>query len=210
MSAVRRFPLYAKLLHLYPKSYREQYGDQMLQTLADMLDAAPTTAQRALVWLRTMIDMPLSIGRQQLSFAGHALTQETPLFVRRNTLVSASMFLPFFVIVAINDLTAHGLYHTWLWRVGPLFTWIVLLPAIGMIISTITLVAWLRRMRVAHRSWWRSLIDIRHSWPMLAFVLLGLGILCLVFFHDSVHCVAGNPVRELHNPHATLHCIQQR
>lgn len=206
----KRFPVYAYLLRLYPRAYQEKYGAQMLQTLADMLDAAPSRARRTEIWLRLAFDVPISAGRQQLSFAGHALTHETPQYVRRNTLISAAFFLPFFVIVIANDLTAHGLYGTWLWSFGVLFTWIVCLPTLGLLVSAMTLLAWLSSSRKSGGSWLSSLLAVRRTWPLLALIALGAGILLLVFFHDSVHCVLGNPIRELHNPRDTLRCIAKR
>ncbi len=202
-----RFPVYSRLLKLYPTRYQERYGEQMLQTLADMLDANSSATGRLLVWLRATRDFPASLFSQQWAYAGTVLSRETPRFVQRNALVSGLLFVPFFAIATANDLVAHRLYHTWLWSFDVLVAWIVLLPAFGLLLSTATLFAWLRLNK---RSWWQSLRDIAHNWMMLLPILLGVGILSLVFFHDSVHCVTGNPVRELHNPHATLRCVEQR
>jgi len=200
-----RFPIYSRLLRLYPAPYRERYGEQMLQTLADMLDASPSVSGKSAVWLQVSSDLPSSIARQQLSFVSNAFTRETPTFVRRNSVISAILFTPFFFIAVANDIDAHRLYHTWLWGNGVLFTWIILLPTLGMALSATTLFFWLYANK---RSWWQGLLDLAHNWMMLLPIVLGLGILFLVFFHDSVHCVAGNPVRELRGAHATLYCIE--
>jgi hypothetical protein len=55
---------------------------------------------------------------------------------------------------------------------------------------------------------WHSLIDFRHNWPMLLVGFVGLFIVALVLGHDSVHCVTGNPIREVHNWHQTWRCVQ--
>jgi hypothetical protein len=199
-----RFPVYSRLLKLYPAPYRERYGEQMLQTLADMLDASSSVSGRSAVWVQVSFDLPGSIARQQLSFVGNVFTRETPAFVRRNSVISTILLAPFFVIAITNDIDAHRLYNTWLWSAGVLFTWIVLLPVLGMALSATTLFFWLRTNK---RSWRQSLLDLAHNWMILLPIVLGLGILFLVFFHDSVHCVAGSPVRELRGAHATLHCI---
>lgn len=203
-----RFPIYSKILKLYPASYQQKYGEQMLQTLADMLDDAPSPMHRGVVWLRTVLDLPVSLAQQQMHYAGNAFANETPRFVRRNALVSLVLFAPFVAIVIVNDATAHGLYHTWLWSVGVLLTWIIVLPALGFLLSISTLFVWLAKNH--KRGILKNLSDVRHNWPMTAAVLFGLGLLTLVFFHDSVHCVTGNPVRELRNFHDTWRCIQQR
>lgn len=205
----RRFPVYSKVLKLYPAAYQQRYSEQMLQTLADMLDDAPSPLRRGVVWLRTIADLPMSLAQQQVHYAGDVLAHETPHFVKRNAFVSLAFFVPFITIVVVNDATAHGLYGTWLWNFGVLMTWIIVLPAFGFVLSAATLLVWLLYYR-KERGVLRSLLDVRHNWPMTLAACLGLGILLLVFFHDSVHCVLGNPVSELRNWHAMWRCIQQR
>lgn len=51
-----RFPIYSKLLKLYPKQYRDRFGDEILQTTADMLDAADTKRERYNIWIRVAVD----------------------------------------------------------------------------------------------------------------------------------------------------------
>ena len=63
----KSFPLYRLFLHLYPKSYRKQYGEQMLQTLQDMVDDQTTFEERALLWLRVMLEMPVSIIQENVT-----------------------------------------------------------------------------------------------------------------------------------------------
>lgn len=207
-SLYERFPVYSKILKLYPAAYQQRYGEQMMQTLADMLDDAPSPFHRSVIWLRTIVDLPASLAHQQVHYAGNVLSEETPRFVKRNVLVSLGLFAPFVAIVIINDATAHGLYGTWLWSVDVLTTWIVVLPALGFLLSALTLLVWLAQNR--KQGVLRSLSDVRHNWPMTLAALFGFGILVLVFFHDSVHCVMGNPVRELRSFHDTWRCIQQR
>ncbi|HEY5152687.1 MAG TPA: hypothetical protein VII55_01810, partial [Candidatus Saccharimonadales bacterium] len=55
---------------------------------------------------------------------------------------------------------------------------------------------------------WQLLSDWQHNWPMLVIAALSLGIIALVLGHDSVHCVARNPIGELRHWHATFICIQ--
>ncbi len=205
----RRFPIYSKFLYLYPAPYRQRYNEQILQTAADMLDNAPTN-KHIRVWARIAMELPASIAHQQAAYLSDGLLHETPEYVRRNTTVSALLFAPFFVIVLINDASGHGLYHSWLWNFAVLMAWILVLPAIGFAISGLTFLSWLRSRIKRGDTLKHSLLDIRHNGAMLGLTLLGIFILGLVFFHDSVHCVTGNPVRELRNTSQTLHCIGER
>lgn len=203
-----RFPIYRKALKLYPLAYQEKYSEQMLQTLADMLDNAPSDLHKLAIWTRAIMDLPISITHQQLHYAGESHVRGTPRFVRRSAIASALMFLPFFVIVIVNDATAHGLYDTWLWSLDVFWAWIVILPAMGLLLSATTLVLWLMQNR-RQRTWLQGLSDVRSNWLMSLPLVVGLGILLLVFFHDSVHCVIGNPLAEARHLRATLRCIEQ-
>jgi hypothetical protein len=209
----KRFPHYSRLLRLYPASYRNQYGGQMLQTLADMLDAEPQ--RKRVIWLRTMIDLPISLTRQQLSYAGGTMTQQMPTYVKRNALISTGLILPFTLVLLANGLDKilnnRTLENTWLWHTSALAIWVLWLPAAAAImalISFLTLI--IQRGKATHTSPFRQLLNIRYSWPLIITGLAGLCIVALVLGHDSVHCLTGNPVRELHNWHQTWQCVQQR
>ena len=211
-SVNQRFPRYARLLRLYPTGYRKEYGDQMLQTLADMLDDPGRS--RVAVWVSTSLDFPFSVIKQQLSYTGEVMAHETPRYIKRNAAVGAVLLVPFFLALIANGLDKvindHTLYNSWLWHMPALAIWVLWLPAVAAIIALIGLLAFLRqRAKAEHTHWYSPLVDFRHNWPVLAVALVGLGILGMVFFHDSVHCVAGNPIRELHNPHQTWQCIQR-
>jgi len=203
----RRFPVYSRVLRLYPVPYRERYTEQMLQTTADMLDGVPDNL-RLRLWVHIVLELPGSIVHQRLIYATQALMHETPTYVRRNTMVSALLMVPFCAIAVINDMTGHSLYQTWFWSYSVLLTWILLLPALSLIISGTTFISWLYGRKKQGSSLLRSIKDIRHNWAMLALSFLGFVILGLVFFHDSVRCVAGDPVREVDNSHQTIRCIE--
>jgi hypothetical protein len=64
------YPVYRLFLRLYPRTYRQEYGDQMVQTLQDMLDNCETPQSRALVWLRVSLEMPLSALQENISNGG--------------------------------------------------------------------------------------------------------------------------------------------
>lgn len=209
----KRFPRYSKLLMLYPKNYRELYGDQMLQTLADMLDNSSSESERLTLWMKLAIDLPVSLTAQNINYFGGIIMHDSPKFVRRNGIIGGILLLPFFLALAANGLNKvvynQNLFHSWLWSTTALLIWVIWLPLSAAILGLASLLVFLKRQTKAkHESTLKALLDIRYNWPVLAVALLGSFILFAVFFHDSVHCVTGNPIREAHNPHATWQCIQ--
>jgi hypothetical protein len=208
MDVKKRFPKYSKLLYLYPTSYRKQYSEQMLQTLADMLDDAPQ--RKATIWTRAVLDLPVSAIHQQLSYTGAAMTHGTPKYVKNSVFVGAALLIPFFILVVAHSLDSRMQYSVW-WHFHVLFTFFVLLPSIAFLLSLVALISWLvERHKQEKKSWLTELLDIRRNWHLMAVLVIGLGIVGLVYGHDSTHCVTGNPFRELHNPSQTLTCIEQR
>lgn len=208
MDLNKRFPKYSKLLYLYPVAYRKQYAEQMLQTLADMLD--DSSAKKTTIWTRTILDLPLSAFRQQLSYTGATMTNDTPKYVKNSALFGAILLLPFFVLVIAHSLDS-GLQNSVYWHFRVLFTFFVLLPLIAFLLTSVALISWLvERHKQEKKSWFVELLDIRRNWYLVTVLIIGLGIVGMVYGHDSVHCVTGNPFRELHNPSQTLSCIEQR
>lgn len=208
-SLKHRFPRYSRLLALYPADYRQEYGGQMLQTLADMLD--DPGRRKAGVWGRITLDFPLSVIKQQLIYSGEAMGNTMPGYIKRNARLGAWLVAPFFIFLIFDAVMRHRLEHSWVWHTRALFIWLIVLPGLAAIFNLAALLRWVHaRRRETHSSAWKVLTDLRLNWPALGMAVLSIGILGLVFFHDSVHCVTGNPVRELHNPYQTWQCIEQR
>ncbi|MGH7239184.1 MAG: hypothetical protein ACREHG_03850, partial [Candidatus Saccharimonadales bacterium] len=139
----KRFPRYSQLLKLYPASYRKDYGEQMLQTLADMLDDSNSRKDRLSIWLRTSFDLPLSAARQQLILTGDVISHETPDYVKRNSLVGALLLVPFVLALTANALDKvfynQTLYHSWLWRKPAASLWAIWLPRVATVGALVTL-----------------------------------------------------------------------
>jgi len=204
----QRFPHYSALLHLYPTSYRKEYGEQMLQTLADMLD--DPERHRTAVWMQTILDLPVSITKQQLTYAG-ATMMTTPHYIKHNARIGAWMLAPFFLLVLFNAISDQWLRRTLFWHPTFLYVWMILLPAIAILLNVIALLRWIQTQhRDSRKNLWQSLKNVYSYWPTLAIITVGIGVFLLIFWHDSVHCVTGNPIRELRNAHQTLRCIQER
>lgn len=204
----RRFPRYSRLLRLYPLAYQKRYAEPMLQTLADMLD--DPSSSRTAVWANVAADLPLSLVRQQFIYLGDIMTHQTPSYIKTTSIISALMLVPFISAVVTNALVPSHLYNSWLWHYRILMVWVLILPALAAALSLATFAVWSVGRYRRGTSFWRSVADISHNWPMLLLAAAGLFIVALVLFHDSVHCVTGNPVTELQNWHQTWRCILQR
>lgn len=208
MSLPRRFPTYRKLLRLFPAAYRRDYEDQMLQTLADMLD--DPNRSRLSVWARTAADFPISLAREQAASVNTAIAQ-SPAYIRHSGMLGGVMVAPFFIIVAANALSHQALYYSVLWHTWVLFTWIIILPGLAVLLNAIALYRWMRQIAGGHSSRrLRNLLMSRQGWPALSIMLIGLGILVLVFGHDSVSCIGGNPFQEISDWRGTLQCLRDR
>jgi hypothetical protein len=203
----RRFPHYRRLLKLYPANYRHDYEAQMLQTLADMLDDPERS--RTAVWISALLDLPVSAARQQISYTAAAMTT-TPTYLTHYARTGAWLVAPFFLLVLLNGVDGHSLRHTIFWHTRVLFTWLILLPSVAVLLNLAAWLRWVRQYRQqSHTTAWRAAIDVRRSWPALTIIFIGLAIIAFVFGHDSTHCLTGNPIRELHNAHQTLRCLQR-
>lgn len=64
------YRVYRTLLHLYPKSHRAAYGDQMLQTLDDLLSDQHSAYGRIAVWLRVAYELPINVIEENLNSMG--------------------------------------------------------------------------------------------------------------------------------------------
>jgi hypothetical protein len=62
--------LYGNLLRLYPAPFRQQYGEPMSQTFADMLEDQTSQSGRFLVWARTLVNLPFSALGQHMNLKG--------------------------------------------------------------------------------------------------------------------------------------------
>lgn len=119
-------------------------------------------------------------------------------------MLGALMLAPFFVVVIGNVLSNYQIADSTGWN-RFFFFLIFILPLMAFVLNTAALWQW-----ASHRkNFWHSLLDFKRSWATIAIALLALAIAVFVPFHDSVHCVSGNPIKEIHNPSQTLKCIKQ-
>jgi hypothetical protein len=177
----------------------------MLQTLDDMLDGQSSKAGQLLVWLRVGLDLPVTITSQQLMYTGGIMKNEMPSYLKRNPLIGTALLLPFWIILAANALYPQAVGSSSDWK-RTLWVLLVIFPAAACLLNLGTFLKWTTERKAPL---WRSLLELHYSWPAVLLASLGLLISLFVPFHDSVHCLTGNPVHELQNWHATWQCIQR-
>ena len=209
MSAPERFPRYRQLLRLYPKAYRDRYGEQHLQALADMLDDQPTSGGRAGVWLKISFDFPVSLAHQTIAL------NDTPQYLRLTGLISGLLLIPFLAALTANAfdqaVNHQTLYHSWVWSLPVLRLWVLILPMIAVALSAVAFLVYLYRETQARKvSLLAALFNLRKNWPVALAGAAALGILFILFFHDSVHCFVQNPAHLVTHWHAAWVCARNR
>jgi hypothetical protein len=210
----RQFPKYELLLRLYPAAYRNEYGRQMIQTVDDMLADAHSATERRLVWARVILDLPLSITKSQLQYAGSVFHNETPNYVKYIGVLAGLFVLPFFLALVANGLDKviynHSLNGSWLWRMPTIGLWVLWLPALALSLTFVSYVMYmLESMGKRKRSGLFGLLDVIHAWPVVIPGIIALGILFMLAFHDSTHCWLQNPVYFITRFHQTVQCTQR-
>lgn len=174
MKPARRFKVYAKLLYLYPSPYRKRYGEQLLQTVADMVDDAPSTYEKFIAWLRISLDFPITVCKEHFQVIGDFMYAKNNYQINRNTLISGALILLPIILVAINRmlmLSGPG-------RGMPTYTLIVVttvFPVLAVGLSGFTLYTLLRsdkkfRTNNLRRSWLLGLV-FAASLLLLTFII---------------------------------------
>ncbi len=159
MSPKQRFKVYAKLLYLYPSGYRKQYGEQLLQTVADMVDDAPSTYERFIVWLRIGLDLPVTACKEHFQIIGDFMYAKNNHQINRNTFISGVLILLPVILVAINRMLmlsgpGRGM------PTYPLIVITTIFPVLAVGISGFTLYTLLRSDKKLRTN------NLRKSWPL--------------------------------------------
>ena len=199
--------LYRQLIKLYPKRYRARYANQIMQTLEDMLADQPNESARRLIWLQAYADLPSSIIQQHITILGGLFMDETPSYIKTNAIIGSGLMAPFFILVASGLLHNQHLTGNQIWMLIVMICLLVL-PAIAFLLNAGSYLKWLNtRSGNGRPNVWGRLFDVKHTWPMVTVGGLGLLLFLFVPFHDSAHCMVGNPVCIVHNPNETWQCV---
>lgn len=205
-----RFPIYVRLLGLYPASYRREYEVEILQTTADMLDEAPNVVSKLTVWLWLTIDLPLNVCRQQYNYTEGVMNMRMPKYVKSNGLMAGILLLPFFAALIANGLDRvlnhHTLYSSWLWHRPAIGLWVVYLPMLALLLVAGSYLAFIFKDRRQKQSFLKRALDIYSSWPLILVGVMAFGILFLVEFHDSAQCWTHTPSHLATHMNQALQC----
>jgi hypothetical protein len=171
----------------------------MMQTLEDMLADQPTQLARWKLWLRTMLDLPITTAYQYAQTGGATMNQ-APNYAKQGTLLSAALLLPFVIVITLN------IIHPFagVWRTVEYIS-VFILPVVALVMG----LAVLGRLLISHDLWARvkSIKQLQNNWILLAVPLLASVIVTFAFGHDSVHCVTDNPLKAISHPAHTLECV---
>jgi hypothetical protein len=87
------YKIYRALLRLYPKEHREAYGQQMVQTLDDILSDQHSLHGRFSVWLRIAYELPVNILEENLNSMGEISVNKLTKISNRRLLYGALALL---------------------------------------------------------------------------------------------------------------------
>lgn len=173
--------IYKQALKLLPAAYRDQYAEPMVRTLEDMIADQQTRLAKWNVWLRTMLDLPITTAYQYAQTGGNTMNQ-APNYARQGTLLSGALLLPFVIVIMLNSI--HPLAGSW---VGVGYFSVFILPAIALLVSLTIL----GRLLLSHDFWTRvkSVRNLQNNWILFAVPFLAFVVVSFAFGHDSVHCL---------------------
>jgi hypothetical protein len=162
---------YRALLKLYPRTYREEYGYEMLTTFEEMLHGAVSKKARRQVWARVLKDFVLSLGRQTAHATGDSYA-EAPNYVKRDMTVGISLTAPFFLVYSYNVLSmalrrpivlASLEVHIWV-------LYSIILPGIALALLGKTFYVGIYNQLVQH-GWRQALRATFHDWLFLGVIV---------------------------------------
>ncbi len=121
----------------------------------------------------------------------------TPNFVKRNSIISAAMLVPFFLALIANYvdglITNGNLYSSIFWHGLALKLWVLYLPLMALLIASLSYAVYLFG-NGAKGGFITKLTDVTHSWPLLISGVLAFAIPFVLIFHDSGRCWLRSPV----------------
>lgn len=177
---------YGRLLHLYPKAYRERFGEEMRQVFCDLYrDQHQASAGW---WWRLTTDAVFGAAREHVALMR---SQDMKLYLshsadQRVLVWGVGMMVPaglFFVAAALGWLRSANLplLH---WPVPVITFLIAFLPVVAMVINMVALAKQAATRRVPMLS---GQFVSRYFWT-LALIVAAAGWLAFLFGHDTIGC----------------------
>jgi hypothetical protein len=198
-----RFPIYSRLIKLYPTPYQKEYGEQILQTTADMLDNSPTVVTKAGVWMHITFDLSLNVMKQQLYYSGGTYNmKQTPGYIKQSSVISGLLLVPFFVTFIASSIGRHAnnqaLHNSWLWKSPFVAIWMIYLPEVALLLALVSYIVFLSRRTTIRSRLLERLRDLKHTWMVIVPIVLALGILFVIGLHDVGGCWLHSPIHISH------------
>ena len=193
---------YELLLLLYPETYQNRFGVEMMYTFQDMRAEERTKHGNVGIgfWSGILIDTLLSALHEH----GEALRKEgmkkylqQTLKLNNYNLISLVLLLPFLIIACIdfagrilqgnlgryNPAAYSVLSQTPLYWYPILFTWVILFPILAVIISLIPLAI------NSKKSSWRGIDYLKQNPVSVIIITVGILLLAAVKLHDFLPCM---------------------
>jgi hypothetical protein len=162
---------YRLLLRLYPRAYREEYGEEMLTTLQAMYSEVKTPAAKRQLTVRILKDYLLSLSHESLYATGSSF-HEAPSSIKRDFAISAGLVAPFSLIFIYN-ITSLVLHHSVSLSNLESHTWVIysiVLPVFGLVLSIKTCFSGVYGQLLRHE--WRQALNVFFkNWLFLGLIV---------------------------------------
>lgn len=179
LSENESFGWYRLLLKLYPKAYRQEYEEEMLNTFQEMFSEAKTSANKRKLIVLIFKDYLLSLSHESLYATGNSFS-EAPDSIKRNFAISASLVAPFFLVFMYN-ISSFVLHHGVALSGLESHTWVIysiILPIFGLTMSIKTCFSGVYGQLVRHE-WRQALSLFFQNWLFLGLVVAILALIAI-------------------------------
>jgi len=195
--------IFQNLLLLYPEQYRKRFEDEMLLTFEDLYQEKVALDGQAgvLFWLRISFDIfatALEQQGKQMQKLGMKKYMGKTFHINKYNIIGFVLLLPFFSVflisilarIAQGDLTHYNrplnafLSHSLLYWFPVLFTWVILFPALAVLLNIIPLLKALNK----NHGFLFAFFFIKQNAFTLLILAVGLGFLAIIIFHDFAPC----------------------
>jgi len=101
-----KYKLYQAFLHLYPRQHRQAYGQQMVQTLDDILSDQGSSFGRFAVWVKVSIELPINALEENISGIGEISVNKLTKITAKQYMYGAFavLLIGSYALISINYL----------------------------------------------------------------------------------------------------------
>lgn len=193
--------VFQNLLLLYPDTYRKKFGQEMLIAFEDLYTERLINERKSGIffWLVISLDIVKSAFEQHRELIikkGMKKYIRQTLHINIYNIIGGLLLLPFLSVffidliarIAQGDLTHYNrpvyalLSHSLLYWFPVLFTWVILFPALAIIINLIPLI------KNILKKYGSFLLFIKQNVITLAIFAVGLAFLAIIKLHDFAPC----------------------